>query len=275
MLSYLPASLKDPFNKYVSTGFVVYDGDETLVLRKILRNFTWSPIVWQNGTRGGKNFICAHYLGLDFENPQVTVADMLQQFSDSWHILGLTRNHQKQKGQDKPCDRFRLLLKFERPITCFREYQYNMELHTSFLGADESGTDGARMFFPCSEIVSVNSEGEYEWIRDAPSEEEEKAKIANAEKRGDFERSSYTGALSRYALRWIMNVIPEGDRNNTCLRLGCEFYRAGYESEYAMEKILASPTYAGTHLSEELINEIQSAVRNGYRLAERSAIKKT
>lgn len=271
LLSYLPQSIKEPFNAKVSRGFKTYDGMSTLALKTILKTYTWSPILWKDGQRLEKNFIRARFAALDFENPEVSMDSVLNDYSDSWHILGTTRNHQKWKGDQAPCDRFRLLLRFENAISDLQEFKYNMKCLAESKGADEKCVDGARILFPCTEIVSVLSEdGVFdEPVRSAPLPEAVQARREVYVDRAAF-HNSY-GRLSSFCMRWLSNEIPEGIRNNTCMRLGCDLYRANVPYEEAVQKILASPTYRDRELSHSLIDEIYGAVRNGYNAAEKAA----
>lgn len=267
MLSYSRRSTKRSNDAKIRHGFKVYEKESPLIFKCIMQKFIWSPIIWQAGIRAEKNFSFSYYAALDFENPEVSIDNIQKSFCDSWHILGTTRNHQKVKGDDPAIDRFRLLLKWEEPIFCIRQYRSNVRRLAARYGADLACIDGARLFFPCKEIVSSDTNGYLEEVWATPDEEDieqrREAYLRYAAK------NNRIGLMSSYAMRWLANEIPYHQRNNTCLRLGCDLYRAGIEYEECLRRILASPTYQGREISDSLLNEIQRAVSNGYRLAAR------
>lgn len=271
MLSFYPASISDPYNPKVSEGFEVCS--DRYNLKFIFTRYLWSPIIWKGGHRRQANFLCAHYVGLDFENPDVSIEEIERKYQDSWHLLGTTRNHQKAKGTNPPMDRFRLLLKLERPITDLEEYKYNMKKLVYENGADAACVDGARAFQPCTELFWYNTADKLSLVSvmKGPTPEEIKARIEAAKARIALQQRAYAGSLPRYAQQWLMNEIPMGERNRACFKLGCMLYRSGMSYEDALEKILASPTYAGTALSSDLLIEIKRAVRSGYDAASRKS----
>jgi hypothetical protein len=136
-------------------------GFESVVIKDLTRiangisRFVWSPIKWVNGSRCQNNFVYSYYAVLDFDNGELSLEQAKKSFCDVNHIIGTTRNHQAQKNGKPPCDRFRVLLEFEHPITDLRTYRYNMFLLCARFDADKACVDGARFFYPCREIVSV------------------------------------------------------------------------------------------------------------------------
>ncbi len=278
MISYLPESIQKPYVAAVEGGFEVYKGTSVLAISRIMKTCTWSPIIWDGGVRSKKNFVCAHYAALDFENPEVAFEDMTRNFCDTWAIAGPSRNNRLQKGDQPPMDRFRLLLRFERPITSCEEYEYNIRLLVSWHGADPKCVDGARLFFPCTDITFVNCGDDLldEPVRtdlDAMTAEK-KLEILERHKESITRRASY-GLISKYATKWLSSIIPLGERNTTCFRIGADLCRAGVDYEAAVQDILASPTYAVKNLSPKVILEIRKAVSSGYkRVTEELSLKK-
>ncbi len=273
MLSYHIKSASQRFNPEISHGFSVYKGESALALQAILCTYIWSPINWKNGVRSTSNFVSSDFIGLDFENPDVSLHDIDQHFEDYWRIIGTTRNHQKWKGSEIPRDRFRVLLKWDRTIHLYDEYAYNVENLINQLGADKSCKDGARIFFPCSEIICAETDPSLPPypVQQFTGTSTKSEKIQKYLERSAF-HNSY-GRMSSYALRWLCNEIPEGERNPTCHRLGCELLRAGIDYEDAVLRILRSPTYYMKPISPELLKEIRAAVANGYKIAARDLEK--
>ncbi len=266
MISYHLSSPETTDLSGYGDNFIVFDGESILAIRSILLQRQWSPIIWRNGERKSIHFIMARFLGLDFENEDVPITRIHEQFKDHWHILGTTRNHQRPK-KGVTCDRFRLLLRWERPITDVLEYKKNVADMIDLFGADRQGSDGARMFRPCTEIVSWNSKGrdmEVVNIDHAAERRRHEERIAKYD-RMTSRRLSY-GRLPPFSERWLTLVIPQGERNDTCFVIGCELKRTGIDYEDAVRRILASPTYVGG-VSQEIHKEIRNTVLSAYRRA--------
>lgn len=267
MLSYFPNSLKNPYQSNIGAGFKVYEGSSILAIKTIVQQYTWSPIIWRDGYRKASNFICAHYLGLDFENPEVSIDDIERSYCDTWHIIGTTKSHQKQKGDQEPCDRFRLVLRLERPITSLEEYKYNTTTHIERLGADPSGNDGARIFHKCSDIIWVLTDPDLfdEPVLPMP----EKPSVPKSEIYAAKAKYHHSyGRMTTYARTWLLNEIPIGQRSVTVFILGKELCRAGLTYEDSINRILASPTYSGRQIDPDILRKIYEQVSAGFKAIE-------
>ena len=260
MLSYCPASREKPYEGNV-TIFEVYDGDEGYIMQTIMKQYAWSPIVWSHCQRKEKNFYKAHYCALDFDEPEFTLDWAKRHFCDMWHIIGTTRSHQVEKGGIK-ADRFRVLLRFSRPICEVAEFKQNMKRIISHYGADENCYDGARCYYKCNEIISTNF-GEDTYYEDVVAYK--KVEIS-AERRAelqarDDERRGY-GIVTQFMKRFMAVASPPGSRNKDCFVLGAECRRAGYSLDEATEILLATPTFRGTTDRQA---EFLRTLANGYR----------
>ncbi len=265
MISYNRLSIGSHEALRCNGSYDTYDCKSFLGISSIMRNYIWSPIVWLNGKRGKNNFLSSHYCALDFENPEVSLKDMQNVFSDVPHIIGTTRNHQKYKGDILPCDRFRVLLPWERPITNLNEYEFNLLRVIKRYGADENCSDGARIFLQCEEIIYLDPSG--------PESMEVIPQLVSAVKISKEALKQYTdkqerlnsiGRMSSFAVKWLSNVIPEGQRNNICFALGCDLARAGLSYDDAVSRVLSSPTYKCMVLEAHLLSEIRRCIANGF-----------
>lgn len=236
-------------------------------MQTVMKVFTWSPIIWKGGERKEKNFQTAHYVGLDFENPEVTVEGFVRSIEDCWHIVGTTRNHQKEKDGHPPVDRFRALLKFEQPITDVHDYRDTVTRLIDRHGADESCCDGARLFFPCRDIVSVQTDVDLylEPVFKASEDAKKELELMKERHRENAAFHNSNGRLSTFCRKWLLNEIPQGKRSVTCFALGKDFCMAGIDYEDAVYRILCSPTYANQNLPDEILKKIRSQVYYGYR----------
>lgn len=263
MLSYLPESIAFPYKKDVSKGFKVYEGSHVATMQMIMTTYTWSPIIWKDGHRTKKNFVRAHYIGLDFENPEVPMTATIKRYCDSWHLLGTTRSH----GTDKQplADRYRLLLKLKEPITRLADYECTVGSLIEHNGCDASGIDGARIFYPCRVMVSIACDDDLfleETIK-GPTDEEVAKQRAEFEKRQVLNRRD--GTLSRFALRCLLNEMPQGERSNNCWKLGKELAAANYTYDDALARILASPTYKGKEIDRKTMYKIRDQLARGFK----------
>ena len=127
-------------------------------IERAITSRVWSPACFAGGVRLEKNFLGAHICALDFDAPNTPLDCAIQQFKNYSHIIGTTKSHQKEKN-GVTCDRYRVVLWFDRLATDLAEYKHNMTLQISTYYADKACKDGARFFFPCKEIVSSNGNG--------------------------------------------------------------------------------------------------------------------
>ena len=78
-------------------------------------------------------------------------------------IIATTRNHRKEKN-GVICDRFRLVIPFDKPITDLETYKYNMRLALDrWPWIDKNALDGARFFFPSNKVIYLDSKAIYSW----------------------------------------------------------------------------------------------------------------
>lgn len=228
----------------------------------------WSPIVWEEGRRKKANFKSCDYLALDVDEgwPIEKMQDWLAGMK-YLSIIGTTKSHQKEKktaaGVVKPpCDRYRVVIPFERTIVGQDEYEFNMEeIVSSLEPADESCKDAGRLFFPCKEIVHVNSSPELRCfpVREVTAEWTEKK---NKQKEpSQFEVLYLNTSLRVVApeVKWVLrHGPPPGEsRHKWCYIIGARLASVGYSSAETINKIMASP------LAEIGHEDIERAVING------------
>jgi len=224
-------------NRYRS-GFRAVDTDDVDRIAKCMSTFNWSPIVWKDGIRNQSNFISCNWLVFDFDDPDMSLETAKQSFCDCIHVIGTTRNHQRDKN-GVICDRFRVAIPFELPIPALRAYRYTMQKYMQVYPVDDSCKDGGRLFFPCKEIVSVEPEGfTADPYLDVPDEFE----------RYDpnrLERCKANGVMP-ISVRWFLkNKIDIGSRNNKAYGVARDLLKLGYSKDQAFELIAQSPTYKG------------------------------
>jgi hypothetical protein len=227
-------------------------GGDLGALAIAVSRYAWSPSQWgEGGRRRQTNFIRAHYCVLDYDG-SLSLAQALRTFADCLHIIGTTRNHQKEKDGTPPQDRFRVLLKFERPIEDLMTFTANMRHWIGRFGADPACRDGARFYWPCVDIVSINSDGDVVEIVPPPV-------IENPGRRYEVVRRAQV--IPAYLQPILNQGAPQGTRNATCFRLGAELTRCGFSSDRVFEIVESSPMSLP-------LDELRRAVANGIKAAE-------
>ncbi len=213
----------------------------------------WSPIVFLTGYRDALNFIEAAWMGLDFDTPHYTLEAALKDWADTVHIIGVTRNHQVDKaGNGQKFDRFRVVVPWVEPITDVHTYTHNMGLLIDKYGADSKCRDGARLFYPCASIVSLNAGGYLQ-----PFEPPPPRSLAPAPK---VYRD--LGIVRRRTLTVLRAPFPDFEKNDLCFRCAKDLYDAGYPVDEIYKIIVASPSYLG-NVSPDLSDEIMSCILSG------------
>lgn len=134
------------------------DDDSKLILA--ITRFCWCPGVFLWNHRLQENFLYADWIGLDFDSGP-TLAEMTKTFSDMECIIGTTKNHQKWKKDEPPCDRFRVVLRLEHRCNDFRDYKATLADLIKEYDSDAAASDSSRFFRPCRE-VTYNTVGQAE-----------------------------------------------------------------------------------------------------------------
>ena len=230
-----------------SDGFEPANIDEVDRIALGISRFPWSGIQWLGGRRAQRHFGRAAWCVLDFDDGALSLPQAVNIFSDSVHVIGTTRSHQKEKKGLPPCDRFRVLLKFEQPIEDLETYRATMAYYIDRHGADPSCVDGARFFWPCVEIVSMQADGFAQEICTPVA----------------YEPRDYSVYREMKTMpRWIEGILKfgcgEGYRNTTCYKLGVHLTHCGFSTNEIVDLIAKSPIYLS-------LDEITRAVLNGAR----------
>lgn len=232
-------------------------------MAKCIDGYVWSPIVFKNRHRIASNFLSSHFCALDFDDPDNSLDRALQYFGETRCLVGLSRNHQKQKKDQPPCDRFRVVIPWDKPIFSSEVYIASMRNamremeRCAELVPDRACKDAARFFYP-SRVIKI-IDGEDLFTQKVVC----LAKLQENAKRNDQMRER-TQTLSPEVITILTRVIPVGERNTTLYLLANRMARAGFEMDTILDKIVHSPTYEGG-MTPALWREIGSCVANGWR----------
>lgn len=128
-------------------------------LPKAMVSSIWAGIVWRGGYRRADNFLHSDWAVLDFDSGEMTLREAICTWVDCIHVVGTTKSHQLAKDGRPPVDRFRVAIPWDRRITDGKTYRYNMVELTEKYPADTQCKDAARLYYPCTAIVSQSDEG--------------------------------------------------------------------------------------------------------------------
>lgn len=255
MISYHP-EMSDAKTPWVyARGFKTVDTVDMERIAKGIVRFVWSGIVWRDGRRRTDDFLFADFAVFDFDSPAYPLAQALEDFVDCRHVIGTTKSHQKAKGRQLPCDRFRVVIPFDQRIEVLEDYQYTMRLLTQRFDMDRACVDGARYFFPCKDIVSVGTDG---YAQEAHRNPRQRIQSPSAQ----------AGFVPTWAVCVLKSVIPEGERNLTVYRVAKDLIRGGWTEAEVTEAIVKSPTYQH-QLNYLVLKKVADAVRGACRKVER------
>lgn len=237
------------YARHFASGWLKLQIRKFWILQNVITRHVWSPIIFKDGRRRGDNFLEARWLALDFDTPEYSLSQCMKDWCDTIHVIGTTKNHQKQKGAHPPCDRFRLVVPFAEVINCARTYEHNFKIVGERYGADSQVKDKARLFFPCQEIVSVQTEGEMQPIVEAPA-------ITEAP------QQSQACFLSYYAKWFLINKIPVGERTVSVWRFAKDLLKYGENADNILAIVLSSATYRDDPPNAETMGKIRQAIRS-------------
>lgn len=207
-------------------------GDDLASIARVISTYVWSPNQWLDGGRRREaSWTRALYCVLDFDDGDVTIEQAKRTFADCIHIIGTTRSHQKPKGDFPACDRFRVVLKFERPIENLREFRASMGYWIGRFGSDSQCIDGARFYWPCEKIISICGDGDTVEVVEPPP----------PAPTPDYSAYRLEKAIPAWARGVLLLGAPRGRRNSTCYRLGVYLSQCGFCTEEILHLISHSP----------------------------------
>lgn len=233
-------------------GFVAVDTDDVERIAKCIGRFAWSCCVFAGGHRHKESFLAANWIGLDFDSGDMTLDQARRVFCDCIHVIGVTKSHGLVKG-GVTADRFRVVLKLTDVVHDMETYRATVRHYVSKYDSDAAAADAARFFWPCRAVVSTSGDGYCQ-------------EIVVPETPPAHEQATLDdGELTPFALYYLSNTIPVGERNGAAWRVLKDLMRAGYSTHQAITIVLESPTYRHTTLTRELRDEFDEIVRSAER----------
>lgn len=206
--------------KAVRYQSIICNDFKTLV--KFALQYQWSPITWQDNYRKRENFKSCEFCVLDIDGglsyPQAVRIITERKIKA---VILSTENHQREKD-GKICDRMRIIMRWDKPITDLETYLFNYRAWNREFSGDRATAEGGRHFKPSPMML-----GAFDGELLAVSKPMIKPKIDKDEffKAIDFKKS---GRLPQDLLDFIErgNLLTTGRQNSfflaacTCRKLG-------------------------------------------------------
>ena len=246
MLSYHPWPTKSWNEAMLQRGWRTADTIDMARIAAGIVRYPWSPCVWRGGDKRAANFQHADLIALDFDTPDMPMAQAVKAFCDMAHVIGTTKSHQRDKG-GVVCDRYRVVLRLERRIDSAETFKATLAYAMRHYPADTACKDGGRFFWPCTEIVSVAAEGFAVDVQEPPPPEPPGLSAYDA-----------AGVMPKSAIRLVEGWLTKGDRHRQIYLAGFDLGMAGWVRAEALALLEASPAWkdkpARTEFSRTLID---------------------
>lgn len=165
--------------------------------------------MWKEGKRRKDCFDFSDWCVLDFDDGSRCLSQAIEIFSGFCHVIGTTKNHQKEKN-GKVCDRYRVAIPWQKRITSVDDYLHNMKRLQQSYGSDKQAIGAHMKFRPCVTIASVKGEGNHIFVEKSPPK---------PKKDGPKYSSDSMGIIPEWIRETVTRGVPEGQRNVTCLKI--------------------------------------------------------
>jgi len=226
-------------------------------LSRIVTTRVWSPIVYKTEHRTKANFQSSQIIAIDCDNGEIPLAKMIDMIQDwgAWGVIGTTRNHQKWKDKNPPCDRFRAVFKMSAAVTDREQYEYNFVTWVKKLKGDGAVKDAARYYFPCQDIVFEQYGEPMDFLELPHGYVREAERQAKTRVRVQKHRDEQT--IPPWVIRYVNDGPPEG-RHNISYAIGAALAELGYEVDEIVDYVMSGP------ISQIGEADVRRAVENGW-----------
>lgn len=234
-------------------------------LKEIVSKYASSPCLWAGGIRLKRNFRCAEWMGLDFDEG-MTLDDAVKIFDKYMHLIGTTKSHGIIKNGVKQ-DRFRVFLRLQDRCLKLEDYEETVRSFTKKHGADSACVDGARYFWPCKEIISLKCHGEIVKVIDS-GKKSQNLKRFNERRKKNWDILYKPGkTIPPRVMRKLKFGVPEGTRNINCFQIGADLRDVGFCLDEIVDLIMRSSIPLSA--DSKTRGEVKKAVISGMNKAER------
>lgn len=228
-------------------------------LAEIMSKHAWSDSLWEDGRRQETSWRVSYFCTLDIDNGYA-LSQAIKDLSDTCHVIGTTKRHGL-KG-----DRYRIVVPWSEAIRSLDIYRYSLDQIIKKFDGDPSGSDGARFFWPCKDIVSVCEEGEF--LQDFYALPKNYIPLIEIQKR-TMQKYRAMGDLMivpPWVRQALQQGVEEGERNNFIYSIAKTLTYCGWDEDKILETIISSKIPKESAPKKE----IESAVRSGVKKAVRT-----
>lgn len=225
-------------------------------LASIITKENYSLGTFNNDHRSKDDFIQAEAIGLDFDGGY-TLDQALKDFSDYSHIIAPSKSHRKEKN-GVVSDRFRVILFLTKPVTDCAIFEQTWHwLKERWPETDKACKDASRFWFPSTEVVSVKKGGtKIEPVQ--PSIE------VPAPATPDWVPTGKHGELSRETLKFMVDGVASGSRNNATVKAAKDFQQNLYTLDEATHRIVSALNFNGTISNDFREDEVVRTIKSAY-----------
>ena len=257
LVSYHPCPVDATKSWQYAKGFVSTEILRFSDLALIIGTKVWSPIIWMDGNRKQDNFLRADFVALDFDDGELSLDEAKRIWCDSNHIIATTKSHQKEKGNKRACDRFRVVLELSRSLNELKHYKETMRHLVDRYPCDPACKDGGRFFYPCTNVVSVCSDGYQEDpVMLSPAREA----FRETKKMQRLHKYQMTGEYPLWLNAFLEDGVCIGDgRNHTVYVAIRRLLDLGVHEDKAIALVRHAPIVSGSFTAEERDHTIKSA----------------
>lgn len=222
---------------------------------KVIGEFPWSPCLWARGERKKANFRAASWLALDFDQG-LSLESAKKIFEPYVHVIGTTRNHQKEKA-GFVADRFRVLLRASETIKDSLVYEESIRALCNKYESDPCAKDAARLFWPCLEIVSIQYAGSVF----KPVDVSDIRTVRESWRIHNKQNYLATGEIPGWIKSFFKKGIEDGQRNATTYRIGRELRSLGFSESDTLNEILKSRIPSSDFTQDEIAATVKSSFK--------------
>lgn len=213
-------------------GEITHEADcDFTQLCSVVSTEFWSPSTFQDTKRTIKDFTETGLIVLDVDSGQ-DLETAKKTFSEYKHIIATTRNHQKEKN-GVTCDRFRVVLFLDQPITNDRDFKATWaRAKEAYPFIDSACKDASRFFYPSPGIESVNRDGRLFTVHHAKTLDNPptQAHVTKIE-------SGVKGELWKSTLDFLLNGAPAGHRHPALVKAVGNMREQGYTQDEVIDRV--------------------------------------
>lgn len=212
--------------------FVAKEITDVQNIKKAITSYRYSLGTFKDNQRCKENFIEASMIGLDFDDGMSIEAAQIA-FKQYKHLIAPTKSHQKEKN-GVVCDRFRVILFLETPITDNSTFEATWwSLYQAYPKLDRACKDSSRYFEPSNEVYSERLNDGLLISPVTPLSKSEKPKEKLEIPPGQ------RGTLGKRTLDFLVNGAKPGTRHNEIYAAARDAHQNLYPKEWLIKQLEA------------------------------------